>query len=208
MTILNVACCLWDPNIHTFEWSKRYDETWVEKLYSMFHRNLTMPFKFVVFTDRYRTFLDVHIEQRKLITEVPDYGCLIEPFSLNEPTIICGLDLIVLENIDHMARYCFYGEKPAVVDHPSIKGKKINPIVFVPKGNRHIYESWCGENDMDWLQKQDTQSSDVLWPKQILSLKLHDVRRKGTQGAKVIYFHGEPKADGMMGEDWVRNHWR
>lgn len=206
--ILHVACCLWDPNHYTKDWSRRYDETWVEKLYNMFERNLTMPFKFVVFTDRWRGFLESRIHQVKLTFDVPDYGCMIEPFKLNEPTIIVGLDTVILGNIDQMARYCLSGDKIAVPNHPSIKGKKINPVALVPKGHRHVFDRWNGENDMDWLQWQDTVPTDLFWPNQILSLKLHDVRRKGPQGAKIIYFHGEPKADSMSDVDWVRDHWR
>lgn len=206
--MLNVTCCLWDPNHKSKDFSTRYDEMWVEKLYTMFRRNLTIPFRFTVFTDRYRNFLDVHINQRRLVTDVPDYGCLIEPFCLNEPTIIAGLDTIILDNIDHMAKYCLSGDRVAVTDHPSIKGKKINPVVFVPAGHRRVYETWCGENDMDWLQQQDTRSTDSMWPGQLLSYKLHKVYKHGTQGAKIIYFHGDPKANELMGTDWVRQHWR
>jgi hypothetical protein len=205
---LHVACCLWDANLNSREFSRRYDETWVEKLYSMFRRNLTVPFKFVVFTDRERSYLESRIYQIKLTADVPDYGSMIEPFRLNEPSIVVGLDTVVLGNIDQMARYCLTGDKVAIPNHPSIKGKKINPIALVPKGNRGIFDRWCGENDMDWLQQQDTVPTDLFWPGQILSLKLHDVRRKGTQGGKIIYFHGEPKADSMLHVDWVREHWR
>jgi len=207
--MLHVACCFWDANQYSKDFSKRYDETWVEKLYSMFRRNLTLPFKFIVFTDYQRDYLESRIHQAALMTKVPTYGCMIEPFCLGEPTIVCGLDTIILSNIDHMARYCLDdGAKVAIPNHPSLPGRKINPIAFVPRGNRGIFESWCGENDMEWLEKQDTVDTNLLWPNQILSLKLHDIRRKGVQGARIIYFHGEPKADSMGNVDWVREHWR
>lgn len=207
--MINVACCLWDPNRNSKDFSRRYDEEWVEKLYRAFQRNLTVPFKFIVFTDRRRDYLEEAIHQHQLMTRVPDYGCLIEPFCLNEPTIICGLDTVILKNLDHMAEYCMDPRnKVAQPNHPSLPGKKINPVVFVPPGNRGIFDRWCGENDMDWLQIQDTVPTDDLWPGEIVSLKLHDVRRKGVQGASIVYFHGEPKADEMLSTDWVREHWR
>jgi hypothetical protein len=205
--MLHVACCLWDANQRSQAFSRCYDESWVEKLYRGFRRNLSMPFRFVCFTDRERRFAEP-IEQERLQAAVPDYGCLIEPFRLNEPTIICGLDTVVLGQVDHMARYCLEGEAIALPAHPSKPEVTINPIVFVPKGHRQVFDGWRGENDMVWLDGQRHVKTDAMWPGEILSLKLHDVRRKGTQGARIIYFHGGPKASDLGHVDWVREHWR
>lgn len=204
--MLHVACCLWDANAKSQSFSRCYDESWVEKLYRGFARHLTVRWRFVVFTDRERVFLEP-IEQERLERLPPDYGSLIEPFKLNEPTIVCGLDTIVLKNIDHMADYCMRPGRLAVVQHPSIPELTINPVVFIPPGHRRIFDHWDGENDMEWLRRQDAIVSDSLWPGQILSLKLHDVRRKGTQGARIVYFHGDPKPNEMGNVDWVKQNW-
>jgi hypothetical protein len=205
--MLRIACCLWDANKHSQAFSRCYDESWVEKLYRGFARNLTMPFRFVCFTDRRRTFAEP-VEVQRLHCAVPHYGCLIEPFRLDEPTIICGLDTVVLGNVDHMARYCLEGDKIALPRHPSLPDVTINPIVFVPQGHRRVWDDWNGENDMVWLDRQAHVKTDDMWPGEILSLKLHDVRRRGPQGARVIYFHGLPKPDDLAETDWVRSHWR
>lgn len=206
--MLNVACCLWDANAKTEQHSRCYDETWVDKLYRGFKRNLTRPFRFVCFTDREREFCP-GVEQELLDSLDPDYGCLIEPFRLNEPVIICGIDMIVLRNLDHMADFCLAGgEKFAAPIHPSKPQEGIvNPIVFAPSGLRRIFDEWDGENDMVWLRKFPHVRSDTMWPGQILSLKLHDVRRKGTQGAHICYFHGVPKPHQMGDTAWVKQHW-
>lgn len=205
--MLNVACCLWDANGRTEPHSRCFDETWVEKLYRGFKRNLTIPFRFVVFTDRKRSFCD-GIDQQRLATNPPDYGCMIEPFKLNEPTIICGLDTIILRNIDHMADYCLMGKAIAAPIHPSKpQDGVINAIVFAPAGHRRVFDDWHGENDMVWLRKFAPVLTDDLWPREILSLKLHDVRRKGTQGASIIYFHGQPKCHQMGDTAWVKQNW-
>lgn len=205
--MLHVTCCLWKPNKNSYEFSLAYDETWVNKLYRGFKRNLTRPFRFVCFTDYEREFCE-GVEQERLEAKVPDYGCLIEPFKLNEPMIVCGIDMIMLKNIDHMADYCLSSGVMAAPIHPSKPQDGIvNPIVFVPAGYRRVYDEWNGENDMLWLRKFDHVLSDKLWPGQILSLKLHDVRRKGTQGASIVYFHGKPKPHQMQDVAWVKQNW-
>lgn len=206
--MVHIACCLWDANGNSQDFSRCYDESWVDKLYRGFKRNLTRPFRFVCFTDRERSFCP-GVEQERLETEVPDYGCLIEPFKLDEPVIICGLDMVILKNIDHMADFCLAGgDKFAAPIHPSKPQDGIvNPIIFVPKGFRRVFDNWNGENDMLWLRTFPHVLSDKLWLGQLLSLKLHDVRRKGTQGAHIVYMHGTPKMHQMGNIDWVRQHW-
>lgn len=204
--MLHVATMLWDANKNSQSFSRCYDETWVEKLYRGFRRNLTRDFRFVVFVDRQRTFSD-GIEQEKLQTKEPGYGCCIEPFRLNVPMIIVGLDTIVVRNIDHFADYCTSAEKVGLPRDPYKLNRSINGVALVPAGHRRIFDEWRGENDMEWLRKQPTAFIDDLFPGQVLSLKAHDVRRKGLQDARIVYFHGTPKADQLGHLDWVRQHW-
>ncbi len=204
--MLTIACCLWDPNSKSQEFSRCYDESWVEKLYRGFARNLTEPFHFVCFTDRLRTFKE-NIGQELLLSKQPDYGCLIEPFRLNVPMIVCGLDMVVLDRIDYMARYCLTGNKIALPAHPSKPEVTINPVVFVPKGFRQVFDDWRGENDMEWLGRQEHIKTDTMWPGQIWSFKLNDVRRRGLQKARIVYFHGKPKMPDVDAQ-WVRDHWK
>jgi hypothetical protein len=208
--MLHVACCLWDPNHNSHNFSLCYDETWVEKLYRGFKRNLTWPFRFVVFTDRRRHFKEVEIRQERLATTEPDYGCLIEPFKLDEPTIICGIDMVVVSNVDHFADYCMTGSKIALPAHPTKRDYGfINPVAFVPKGNRAIYDDWRGENDMEWLRKRDCNDACAMWPGQILSLKLNNVSLGSSppRDARIIYMHGKKKPHELTGCRWIRNHW-
>lgn len=207
MTLVHVACCLWDADKDTPPNSRCYDESWVDKLYRGFKRNLTDPFRFVVFTDRPRKF-EEKVGQEILRTSPPTYGCLIEPFVLNVPSIVCGLDTIIYRNIDHMARYCLTGQKIALPHHPTKPGYgTINPIVFVPAGQRRIFDEWRGENDMEWLRGFDSALTDDLWPGEILSLKLHDLRRRGPMRSKIIYFHGKPKPHEITNMHWLTSHW-
>jgi hypothetical protein len=61
--VLNIACCFWDANELTNPLCGSYDESWVEKYYNGFKRNLTIPFRFVCFTEKRRDFGGLQIHQ-------------------------------------------------------------------------------------------------------------------------------------------------
>lgn len=204
--MLIVSSCLWDANENTKPHCGTYDESWVEKLYRGFRRNLTGPFRFVLFTDRIRNFSEP-IEQELLASAYPDYGCFIEPYKLNKPMILVGLDTIIVGNIDHYADYCRRGDLLALPQDPYKPERSINGVALVPAGNRQIFTFWRGQNDMEWLRRFPWRPIDSLFAGEVISFKAHDVKRKGIQRAKVIYFHGTPKAPDLMHLDWVKKHW-
>lgn len=204
--MLHVAACLWDANSNSKPFSLCYNESWVEKLYRGFNRHLTCKFRFVLFTDKDRA-VPHWIEMVRLNAKVPDYGCLIEPFRLNEPMILVGLDTIIVRNIDHLADYCMKANTIALPRNPYKPEQSINGVALVPAGHRRIYDEWRGENDMEYLRKWPTAFIDDMWPGQVVSLKAHKVRKTGLQDARIVYFHGEPKPPSLMHLDWVREHW-
>lgn len=205
--MLTVAACLWDANYRSQSFSRCYDETWAEKLYRGFKRNLTKPFRFVVFTERTREF-DEPILQERLSAATPDYGCLIEPFKMEGPLIVCGLDMVVLRNVDHMALYCETAETIAAVRDPYREDRLINPVVLVPEGHTHIYRDWSGQNDMAHLRQYPWKAMDDLWPGQVVSLKAHRIRDVGPGDARIVYMHGDPKPHELLHLDWVKENWR
>ncbi len=204
--MLCVTTCLWNSNGFSLPASRCYSESWVEKLHAGFRRNLTVPFRFVCFTDEERHF-SRGVEQEPLTAEVPDYGSFIEPFRLNEPMIAVGLDTVIVGNIDHMARHCLSASKIAVPRDPYQPHRCINGVVLSPAGQRRVWDEWNGENDMEWMRRQDTVFIDDLWPGEVLSLKFHDIRRKGLQGARIVYMHGRPKQPELGHLPWVKEHW-
>lgn len=204
---VTVATCLWDANDKSQPFSRGYNERWVEKLYRGFRRNLTVPFEFVCFVDYRRLFEEPAIKQERLSCSSPDYGSFTEPYRLGVPMILVGLDTIIVRNIDHMAEYCLTGDKIALPRDPYKPERSINGVALVPAGNRRIYEWWRGENDMEWLRRFPWRAIDDMWPGEVVSLKAHDVRRKGLQDAHIVYFHGEPKPSALGHLDWVRDSW-
>lgn len=205
--MLTIATCLWDANEKTPPNSRCFDETWVDKLFRGFKRNLTLPFRFVCFVDRPREFSEP-IQQMKLARDPPDFGCLIEPFGIGGPLLVAGLDTIIVGNVDELARYCHHGTRVALPRDPYQPERSINAIALVPPGWTNIRTEWRGENDMEWLRRHPWQPIDDLWPGQVLSLKFHQVRTRGLQGARIVYFHGRPKPHELSAFQFVREHWR
>lgn len=204
---LAIATCLWQPNSKSQEFSTCYDESWVEKLYRGFRRNLTLDFKFVCYTDKKYSFSEPVI-QVALGDGEPGYGSMVEPFRMEGPLIVVGLDTIIVGKVDGMARYCFADGPVVLPRDPYQLDRSINGVALVPRGHRRIFDEWAGGNDMEHLRRYDWKAIDDLWPGWVVSLKAHDVRRRGLREARVVYFHGNPKPNHLTHLDWVREHWR
>lgn len=205
--MLYVTACLWDRNDRSYTFSHCYDESWVEKLYRGFARNLTQPFRFVCFTDRLRTYREPIINAL-LESQTVGYGCCIEPFKLDKPMIFCGLDTIVTGNIDHMADYCLKRDAIALPRDPYRPERSINGVALVPSGFRFVFDEWRGENDMEWLRRFPVDFIDDVFPNQVRSFKAHGLRKNGLGAARIVYFHGVPKPHQLGDVPWIAEHWR
>lgn len=211
-----VATCLWDANEHSGEFSRDYGEHWVDKLYGGFKRNLKKrPFRFVCFTDRKRKFVN-GVEQEMLLSRGPDgklfYGCFNEPFRLNLPMILVGLDTVVVADVSKFADYCLTADIIALPRSPKFPERSINGVCLVPAGYAHVYYEWLAdgarENDMDWLRRYPNAFVDKLFPGEIQSVKFGDINRRGLQHARIVYFHGSARPSTMSGKYWIQKHWR
>jgi hypothetical protein len=204
-----VVCTLfWEANRHSKSFSSMYDQTWVEKLYRGFARHLTHPFEFICFTDRHRDY-EEPIAQEPLTNHVPSYADCIEPYRLGRPMILVGLDTVITGNIDHLAEYCLTEHRIAVPLDPYKPEQVCNGVALVPAGNSHVFDRWQGENDMEWIRRQDPAVIDTLFPGQVLSYKGH-VKPDGLGDARIVYFHGPEKMHEppVRDLDWVRTNWR
>lgn len=205
--MLTVATCYWAPNAHSAEASRCYTPEWVNRLRRGFARNLTIPHRFVVLTDRHYDGFDEDIEQERLSTDCPTWASMIEPFRIEGPLIVAGLDTVICGDIDHLATWCLVGDRIALPRSPG-KDYACNGIAFVPAGFRSVYEDWNGiDNDMEWLRKQPHVLIDQIYDGAVVSYKC-DVRPNGLGDARVVYMHGRPKMDELGGEAWVGEHWR
>lgn len=206
---ITIATLLWDSNELSERFSRMYDETWVEKLYRGFERNLTRPFDFVCFTDRPRVSIEC---PNVWYTIVPNlgkngYGDCIIPYALNVPMILCGLDTVVSGNVDELAEYCIKGGKFALPRDPYRPEIECNGVALVPGGMQTIALDHDGiENDMVHVRKYPHEVIDDIFPGQVVSYKGH-VKKEGVGDARIVYFHGQEKPHQLNGF-WIRDNWK
>lgn len=209
--MITIATLLWSPNKASLPFSRHYTEADVRKLYYGCTRNLSVPFRFVVFVDRYRK-LPPDIDQ-ELIEGVPDYGACMQPFRMNEPMILMGLDTVIVGSMDSFAAYAIGGGKLATPRDPFHPETVCNGVMICPAGHAWVWnEKPAGENDMDWMRqiwvRGDAVISDDIWPGQIVSYK-GDVRQNGLSAdTRIVYFHGKEKPAELPHLGWIRKHWR
>lgn len=205
--MITVATLLWDPTPDSFAFSRCYNETWVEKLYRGFARNLTQPFRFVCYTDYFRDFAEP-IAQEPIAGRL-GYSACIEPYKLGVPMILVGLDTIVTGNVDHLADYCLTEKRLAVPLDPYDARQVCNGVALVPAGHASIATEHDGKvNDMEWIRLHRPAVIDDLFPGQVQSYKVH-IKSNGLRDTRIAYFHGEHKAhQEYQTTPWIREHWR
>jgi hypothetical protein len=204
--VITIATLLWDPNATSLAFSRCYNEAWVDKLYRGFARNLTHPFRFVCFTDRPRTFAEP-IDQVAIRSATPGYGDCVQPFELDCPMILVGLDTIITGNIDHLAAFCLEAEVIGLPRDPFKPSQACNGIVLSPAGMRHVWDSWAGANDMEHMRAQDHVFIDDVFPGHVQSFK-GAVRDQGLGDTRIVYFHGYEKPHELPSMPWIAEHWR
>jgi hypothetical protein len=202
--MITIATLLWDANKNSHSFSAHYTELDVEKLYRGFARNLSLPFEFVVFTDRKRDFAEP-VGQQRIKAEVPDYSSCIDPFILGEPMILVGLDTVVTGNIDHLAKHCLDGKGYALPRDPYKPHIACNGVALVPAGMERVALEHDGQNDMDHCRSYPHQFIDDLYPGHVVSYKGH-VKKHGLGDARIVYFHGQEKPH-QLNEPWLKEAW-
>lgn len=203
--MLTVATLFWEANENSPKFSRCYDESWVEKLYRGFARNLSQPFRFVCFTDRKREFSEP-IRQRRIKAEAPDSSTCIEPYSMGVPMILVGLDTIVTGNCDELADYCMTADRIALPCDPYHPHFACNGVALVPGGWEKIGLTHQGQNDMAWCRSFPHNFIDDLFPGQVQSFK-GTVKKSGLGDTKICYFHGLEKPHELPDVAWIKRHW-
>lgn len=184
-----------------------YSEEWVERLYRGFARNLTVPFEFVCYTTNENPHLGWHIRQKRIHTARPTYADCIQPYELNTPMILVGLDTVVTGNCDALAEYCFTQNVIALPRDPFDKRHACNGVALVPKGWRKVFDTHGDQNDMEWLRSFPHNYIDDWFPGAVASYK-GEVRQRGLKDTRIVYFHGNEKPHQLGHLPWVKEHWR
>ena len=204
--VITIATLFWQANAQSKSFSSMYDETWVEKLYRGFARNLTQPFRFVCYVDRPRTFKEP-IGQRQIASEAPGYIDCVQPYEMGVPMILVGLDTVVTGNIDHLASYCLDNMPFALPRDPFKPERACNGVALVPGGMEAVATGPMAANDMDQVRGFPHVFIEDVFNGQVQSFK-GAVRDQGVGDSRIVYFHGRVKPHEMAHVPWIREHWR
>ena len=167
------VCCL--------KYGKKYSAQYVNNLYNMVKRNLTINYNFVCFTED-STDIDPNIKTIPLPVNKHVQGWWYKPFFFNPELEVQGtllfldLDMIVFDNIDKLFTYK-PGEFCIIRDFNRMRihdYKKFNSSVFRLETGQHTHvytdfikdiktnsKRWHG--DQDWMKHKITSGYD-FWP--------------------------------------------
>lgn len=212
-------------NIICMKWGDKYDADYVNKLYNMVSRNLSLPFQMTCFTDNSKGILpSINIAQLpslNLPLGAPERGWnKLSTFQndlagLKGDALFLDLDIVIVSNIDELF---IYPAEFAIIQDSKLKHKKIgNSSVYRFKLGSHqdILEKF--QNNFSSIQSKHRNEQAYLsaemnelgklsfWPKAWCpSFKYHCmypwplnyfITAKIPENAKIIIFHGHPEPD-------------
>ncbi|ODS24791.1 hypothetical protein AB835_01675 [Candidatus Endobugula sertula] len=100
-------------NVICMKWGNKFSSEYVNKLYGMIARNLTIPFRFICFTEvsvEIKSEVEIqHLPEINLPANISERGwkklsVLSENFgNLTGKTLFLNLDVVIIQNID-----CFF----------------------------------------------------------------------------------------------------
>jgi hypothetical protein len=162
------------------KWGDKYSAEYVNILYNMVNRNLTIDYEFICFTENSKG-IDKHITVKPL-PKISVTGWWYKPWFLSNELGITGtalfldLDLIVFRNIDHLFEYNLESDFVIIRDFNRIARKgwdRMNSSVFRFKIGKYnnLYQDFkinhAGivrkfQGDQDWMYK--TIKDYTFWP--------------------------------------------
>lgn len=171
-------------NIICLKWGNKYPAEYVNRLYRMVKKNITLPFRFVCLTeDTEGVHPDIEILPIEIDPELHGWWYKLQLFKselydLSGPTLFLDLDVVIVANIDDMFLYA--PQKFCIINDLQ-KGKVYNSSVFrLNIGSyANVWESFAADKkgiterlhgDQDWISEEITDAS--IWPKEwVVSFK-------------------------------------
>ena len=216
-------------------WGNKYSTDYVQKLYNMVERNLTIPHKFVCFTDNIRLHKIVtgDIDYRPFVTNDEQHwwnkmGLYSKDSGLEGPCLYMDLDVVILDNIDEMATF---GNEMTfgVINDFNGNTQMFNSSIVkfnTDITDRAIWQEYYHDRP-NWRRQQGDQNvmsmlmlkhpnTEIMPDRWTYSAKWHD--RKAPRfhksdwkferkpEAKVAVFHGQPNPHECE-QVWVKNAW-
>lgn len=204
--------------------SKVYTHVDVNNLFNMVKKHVTVPHKFVCFTDDVAG-IDKDIEICKLQDNYPNWWSKIELFNpdnyKNKNFFFLDLDTVIIKNIDHIVTtdYGFAGLRDFY--HPD---RFASGLMAWSQNSRYkIYETFkltskrvmsnCQGGDQEFIGhclRNDHKFFQDIHPDEIVSYKVHC--KKGNtettpEKARIICFHGKPKPTDLPLTSEIRRAW-
>jgi len=210
-------------NIICMKWGDKYGADYVNKLYAMVQRNITIPFQFVCFTENQKGIdPDVKIyplPSLGLPDNLPERGWLKlatfkQPLEdLSGTALFLDLDVLIVDNIDVFFTFdaefalCFDEKKKAqTIGNSSVYrfeiGKHAEVLEFFLENFDYVKEKH--RNEQAFLSHQmNAKKALKFWPKEWTpSFKYHCIPAFPLnfwrapfipKGTKIILFHGKPE---------------
>lgn len=203
------------------KWGQKYGPEYVNRLYSMVSRNLTLPFRFVCLTDNSEGLADgietLPLPSLNIDTQGPERGwnkiaTFVKPLhDITGNVLFLDLDVVIVDNID-----CFFqaeGEFLIIRDFIRRDGTG-NSSVYRFEANafpdilQYFRENFSKmrqvhRNEQEFLSHYMMEHHSIgYWPKEWCRSFKKDCVQKGIRqffkvpeipaGAKIIIFHGLP----------------
>jgi hypothetical protein len=212
-------------NIICMKWGDKYGPEYVNNLYSMVKRNITIPFRFICFTENANDInsdvIVYPLPNLGLPEGAPERGWLkLATFKkpledLEGIALFLDLDVLIVDNIDSFFEYdaefaiCFDEKKKSqYIGNSSVYrfeiGKHPEVLVYFLENFESVKEEH--RNEQAFLSHQ-LNAKNVLkfWPKEwtpsfkyhcIPTFPLNFIKEPSIpKGAKIILFHGKPEPE-------------
>lgn len=212
-------------------WGPKYPDEFAITLYNMVKRNLRIPFRFVLFTDRpYVVVNEADVDQygmnRLGLDKLHVHSWWYKVgmfnnvmFGMDATVLFLDLDMVIVNDITWMVGEPMPDEPLVMVEnfapnrhycmHNSSVMRwtngdgRLDPILtqFSPRVVQELH------GDQDWIQRA-LPGQIVNWPRhEVLSYK-YDNDMFDVNHASIMLFHGEPKQDKCGHLGYVKEHWR
>ena len=204
---MNYVVCL--------KYGNKYSAEYVNKLYSMVKRNLTIPFEFVCYTED-ATGIDTNIKTESLIVIPGVTGWWYKPMFFNPALGLQGtilffdLDVVIFDNIDNL--FSYEPNKFCIIRdfnrHVVRNYNKFNSSIFRLTTGMHseIYTSFMKDpnvpirryhGDQDWIRSMVKDGTYVYWPDEWIQSYKWEMRGKprfnnSPRGHRDFEVNGDP----------------
>ena len=222
-------------NVVCIYWGTKYPTIYVQNLYNMVKRNLTVPFTFTCFTD--------HVKLQKLVQgdirvrSMPYHNfkgwwnkmTLFSPkANLQGEILYLDLDLVILENIDCLLSFeknkcCFINDfnKSKYYFNSSVMRFNNNIMtehVWDPYvKHRNTYDKMLGDQNVITQLIKRTKHYAIYPDEWTFSYKWYDRKKPRYKkkdhtyelrpNTKIAVFHGKPNPHEST-QEWVKNNWK